>query len=167
MHQKSPMGAHLSWALVTVNVIAYMIHVIFIKPFNELLCPSWQPLLCFSFYSFCVLPLIVTSRYIQAASKHSQVSPEGILFKLCITLCQWKGSSAWCQAHRSGKDCCSESWQFHFQQPGWAVVLDVLFQLSKHVRARASIWLCRNWTERCSAASFAQFLQRRGRYRQA
>lgn len=74
--------AHPSWHLVTVSAMAYMIQIIHwaLVPCVE---PSESVMLLHSFFCFLffrVSPLIVASLYIQAPSKHSQVSPEGILF---------------------------------------------------------------------------------------
>lgn len=78
------MGAHLSWTRVT----AIWKRIIFQSCSSNYSMSScvlcFSLLLRLSFYSRCVFLLIVTSRYIPAASKHSQVSPGGILFNFAL-----------------------------------------------------------------------------------
>lgn len=144
-----------------------MILIVFIKPVTELSCPLWKRsayvTLLHPFIQ--VFPLIVSSLHTQAASKHSQVRPEGILFSSALhSVCE----NVALPAARHIAQGNTAAWKadtvpLPAARRASAAVQDVSFQLLEQVRARAGIWH-RNWIECCAAASFTQFLQRRGRY---
>lgn len=132
-----------------------MIHNIFIKPVTVLSCHVREPRHLLFLLSFIhVFPLIVTSLCIQAASKHSQVSPEGILFSSVLHSVT---ENAALPAARLLVQGFAAAWKVDTvslpaAQRTAAALQDVSFQLLEQVRAGASVWR-RGWIDVRTAAS--------------